>query len=241
MKITFAAALFCALSLSGRSQGVPAARQPTNRPAATVAAATTDVSTNKPDIKDLIKEPSFTNSIGIIMVKISPTFWAGKYLVTQAEYEKAMRSNPSQFPGTRNPVDSISWNDALGFCAKLTENERKEEMLPEGCVYTLPTQAQWESLAAGATLENAVTSLGAPRRGTAPVGSLGPSGAGLYDIRGNVWEWCLDPDDKPFRVLKGGAWDTSLDVNLRPEFRWYSNGPDERKNSFGFRCVLVGN
>ncbi|MEY2428761.1 MAG: hypothetical protein QOJ40_1646, partial [Verrucomicrobiota bacterium] len=111
--------------------------------------------------------------------------------------------------------------------------------LPEGCVYTLPTQAQWDSLAAGAALENAVTSLGAPRTGTAPVGSLGPSPSGLYDIRGNLWEWCLDPDDKPFRVLKGGAWDTSLDINLRPEFRWYSNGPDERKNIFGFRCVLV--
>ena len=236
MKLILAASLLFACSVVGRGQN---SKQPANRPAAATAAAATDVSTNKPDIKELVKGPAFTNSIGMVMVKISPTFWAGKFLVTQEEYQKATHSNPSQFQGDRNPVDSVSWNDAMSFCARLTETERKEEMLPEGVVYTLPTQAQWESLAAGAALENAVTSQVAPRTGTTPVGSLGPSGAGLYDIRGNLWEWCLDPDDKPFRVLKGGAWDTSLEMNLRPEFRWYGNGPDERKSIFGFRCVLV--
>ena len=243
MKVMFAATL-CAFTLlvargQNSSTAKPAAAVAPAKAKEAPAPAATDVSTNKPDIKELIKGDSFTNSIGVVMVKISPAFWAGKFLVTQEEYKKVTHSNPSQFQGDRNPVDSVSWNDAMAFCARLTEIERREEMLPDGLIYTLPTQAQWESLGAGATLENAVTSLGTSRTGTAPVGSLGPSPVGLYDIRGNLWEWCLDPTDKPFRVLRGGAWDTSLEVNLRPEFRWYSNGPDDRKNTYGFRCVLV--
>lgn len=196
-------------------------------------------STNKPDIKELIKLPGFTNSIGMLMVKISDSLWAGKYEVTQEEYQKAAGGNPSQFRGDRNPVDSVSWNDAMSFCGKLTETERKEEMLPEGFVYTLPTQAQWESFAADVELKDAVTGSGATRSGTSPVGSLGANSLGLHDTRGNVWEWCLDPQDKTFRVARGAAWNTSIEINLRPEFRWYSNGPDDRKNTIGFRCVLV--
>jgi formylglycine-generating enzyme required for sulfatase activity len=201
--------------------------------------AATGVSTNKPDIKELIKGDSFTNGVGMVMVKISPALWAGRFDVMQEEYQKIAGSNPSQFPGDRNPVDSVSWNDAGDFCAKLTESERKEEMLPEGFVYSLPTQAQWELLSAATELKDAVTSMGARRSSTAPVGSLGANSLGLYDTRGNVWQWCLDPQDKPYRVLRGGAWDSFIEVNLRPEFRWFSNGPDDRKNVYGFRCVLM--
>ena len=196
-------------------------------------------SKEKPDIKELLKLPGFTNSIGMVMVKVSDVLWAGKYEVTQQEFQKVTGGNPSEFRGDRNPVDSVSWTDAMSFCQKLTQTEREEEMLPEGFAYTLPTQAQWESLAAGADLKDAVTSSSVSRSGTAAVGSLGPNGPGLYDTRGNVWEWCLDPQDKPFRVARGGAWDTSIEVNLRPEFRWYG-APDDRKNVVGFRCVLVG-
>jgi len=195
--------------------------------------------TNKPSIKELMEGREFTNSTGMVMVKISPQLWAGKYEVTQEEYQKVSGSNPSQFSGDRNPVDSVSWNDALGFCSKLVDAERKEDMLPEGFVYTLPTQAQWDSFATSASLSDAVTSSPNKRNGTAAVGSLGASGQGLYDVRGNVWEWCLDPSDKPFRVLRGAAWDSWIEINLRVEFRWYSDGPDEQKNTFGFRCVMV--
>ena len=203
----------------------------------TNAPAVASESEEKPDIKELIKLPAFTNSVGMIMVKIADS-WAGKYEVTQKEYQKIADGNPSAFPDDRKPVDSVSWNGAMNFCQKLTDHERKNEMLPEGFAYTLPTQAQWESLAAGAELKDAVTSADTSRSGTAPVGSLGPNGLGLYDTRGNVWEWCLDPQDKPFRVARGAAWDTSFEVNLRPEFRWYS-GPDDGRNVVGFRCVLA--
>jgi formylglycine-generating enzyme required for sulfatase activity len=202
-----------------------------------VIPAAPDVSTNKPDIKELIKGDSFTNASGMVMIKISSSLWAGKYEVTQEQYKKVAGGNPSQFAGEDHPVDSVSWDDAQAFCAKLSDAERKEELLPEGFAYALPTQAQWESLSAGAGPETAVTSKDGARMGTAPVGSLGANGLGLYDTRGNVWEWCLDPEDKPFRVLRGSGWETSLEVNLRPEFRWYSS-PGEKKNTFGFRCVL---
>ncbi len=220
MNVTFATALLLASALSP-------------------ALAQTNTAAAKPDLKELLKGDSFTNSAGVVMVKISPTFWAGKYLVTQGDYQLVTGSNPSQFRGDRNPVDSVSWDDARSFCSSLTQMEAKEEMLPEGFVYTLPTQSQWEMLMDSASLNDAVTSQNSPRSGTAPVGSLNPNALGLYDTRGNVWEWCLDPVDKPYRVLRGGAWDSFIEVNLRPEFRWYSNGPADSKNTFGFRCVLV--
>jgi formylglycine-generating enzyme required for sulfatase activity len=240
MKAISLFALFLLFSFkSAVAQNSTAAKRPaasaTNQPASTTSGSTT----NKPDIKDLIKAPGFTNDTGVSMVKISPTLWAGMFEVTQKEYQKVTGSNPSEFSGDNNPVDSVSWNDARGFCSKLTEAEKKAEMLPEGFEYTLPTQAQWESLMDAADLKDAITSEKTSRTGTAPVGTLKPNSLNLYDTRGNVWELCLDPDDKPYRVLRGAAWDSWIDVNLRPEFRWYSNGPDDKKNTFGFRCVLV--
>lgn len=192
-----------------------------------------------PDIKELVKGDNFTNYTGMVMVRISPTLWASQYLVTQTAYQTVMGSNPSRFSGPNNPVDSVSWNDAMSFCERLTELEAKQMMLPEGMAYTLPTQGQWESLMAGAPLSQAVTSEKTRRTGTAPVGSLGANRLGLYDVRGNLWQWTLDPKDKAYRVLRGGAWDAWIEINLRPEFRWYSNGPEERKEIYGFRCVLT--
>jgi formylglycine-generating enzyme required for sulfatase activity len=232
MRKTIAAALLLTLCL-------PVCRAQQAAGSAAPAGSADAASTNKPDIKELMKLGGFTNSIGMVLVKISPALWAGKFMVTQKEYQKVMGANPSQFGGERNPVDSASWNDAQAFCAKLTQTERKEKMLPEGFAYTLPTQSQWESLVAGADLKDAVTSLGARRSGTAPVGSLGPNSLGLCDMRGNLWQWCLDPQDKPYRVLRGGAWDTFIEVNSRLDFRWYSKGPDEGKNIYGLRCVLA--
>lgn len=217
--------------LHGRAAADSAdARQPGSPPAAT----------EKPDPNELLKKfNTFTNSLGMVLVKISPTLWAGKFEVTQAEYAKVVGANPSRFGGAQHPVDSVSWNDAMAFCRRLNDLERQEKMLPEGFAYRLPTQQEWLTLMGDADLQDAVTSRGVSRSGTAPVGSLGPNSRGLYDTRGNVWEFCLDPQDTPYRVLRGAAWNTFVEVNTRPEFRYYSRGPDDRQPEFGFRVVLA--
>ena len=216
----------------------------TPAPASVTGAITNELTdaeggTNEVDIKELMKLPSFTNDTGMVMVKISESLWAGACEVAQEDYQKIAGGNPSRFQNPRNPVESVSWNEAIEFCSKLTKAEEEKKMLPEGFAYTLPTQAQWESFAAGADLKDAITGSGKTRSGTATVGTLGATGPGLYDVRGNVCEWCLDPQDKPFRVARGAAWNSFIEVNLRPEFRWYE-APEVRKDSIGFRGVLTG-
>jgi formylglycine-generating enzyme required for sulfatase activity len=148
-------------------------------------------------------------------------------------------NNPSAFSGGTRPVDSVSWNDAMAFCSSLTAKEKKDE-LPKGYSYTLPTEDQWMTLMADASLKDAVMKLNGSYSSTAPVGSLGPNSLGLYDMRGNVMEWCLDSHDpSAYHVLHGGAWDTFLDVNTRPDFREYA-AADAKKNDYGFRVVLTG-
>jgi formylglycine-generating enzyme required for sulfatase activity len=201
--------------------------------------ASSDDTNAPPTLKELMaKNNQVTNTVGIVLVKISPTLWAGKYEVTQDAYQKVTSSNPSAFQGGNHPVDSVTWNDAMAFCKNLTEKEQAAKELPPGYIYNLPTQAQWEQFVDNASLNDAAMSLNMQRRSsTAPVGSLGANSLGLYDTRGNVMEWCLDPQDKPYRVLRGGGWDTYIDINARVEFREYS-APDKTKNDYGFRVVL---
>jgi formylglycine-generating enzyme required for sulfatase activity len=179
-----------------------------------------------------------TNTVGIVLVKISPELWAGKYEVTQESYLKVMHANPSAFSGMKNPVDSVRWSDAMAFCQKLTAMERAAKELPDGYSYSLPTEAQWRTLVADASLNDAVMKLNGNYSSTAPAGSLGPNSLGLCDTRGNVMEWCLDSHDPAYHVLRGGAWDTIAEPSSRLEFRWYSQSPNEKQNDFGFRVVL---
>ena len=191
-------------------------------------------------LKDLMATNNVvTNTVGIVLVKVSSGLWAGKFEVTQKSYVKVMGVNPSAFGGDNNPVDSVSWNDAMDFCKKLTAKERGSEQLPDGYAYSLPTEDQWVNLAGDASLSDAVTSLPPNHHlSTEPVGSLKPNSLGLYDIRGNVMEWCLDSHDpKSYRVLRGGAWDTFAEPSSRIEFRNYAK-PDDNKNDYGFRVVL---
>ena len=204
-----------------------------------VTNATGDTNVTSGTNEDLTAKPPgnhFTNSVGMELIKVGD-FWAGKFEVTQKEFQKVTGSNPSAFQGDGRPVDSISWNDAVAFCQKLTEKDVKDKKLPDGYYYSLPTEGEWETYTGDASLDDAVTSQNAPRDGTAPVGSLGPNGLGLYDTRGNVMEFCLGDGDKPYRVLRGGSWVERIEINLRKEFRFYCT-PDDRKNTFGFRCVL---
>jgi formylglycine-generating enzyme required for sulfatase activity len=182
----------------------------------------------------------FRNSIGMQMVWLSPGYWVGKHEVTQAEYEKVMVGNPSRFRGPRHPVEQVSWYDAVEFCRKLTE--REEARLGGRWEYSLPTEQQWEYYVADAQLRDAVHGRwqGGKPMGTSDVGSLGANRLGLHDVRGNVWEWCLDwwSIKKDEHVLRGGAWDLSHPDDLAVAYRpvaatalYVGNG--------GFRCVLI--
>jgi formylglycine-generating enzyme required for sulfatase activity len=216
---------------------------------ASPAQTATTVSTNKPTVVTTnslgqlvtntvpqVPGDIYTNSVGMELVKVG-AYWAGKYEVTQKQYKDVMNANPSQFSGNTLPVDSVCWNDAMGFCTKLTALELETNAVPEGFYYTLPTEAEWTSLVGDADLKDAVSSLGNPRGSSSPVGSLGPNSSGLYDTRGNVSEFCLGELDKPFRVLRGGSWADFVEVNLRLDFRVYVK-PDETRNTYGIRVLL---
>ncbi len=202
-------------------------------------------------------------------VTISYPFWMGQYEVTQAEYLALMGVNPSGIPGATRPVERVTWFDARAYCAALTAQQVGN--LPAGFEYRLPTEAEWEyACRAGTTTEfyfgpelfcpqarfsfsiHSNTSCGvAASSGTVPVGTYLPNSFGLYDMHGNVWEWCLDSyasysssamtdpfvTGGPFRLFRGGSWyyDSRLS---RSAFR-LSTFPDARVNDLGFRVVLA--
>jgi formylglycine-generating enzyme required for sulfatase activity len=228
------------ISLAGvNAQNTPAKPAATNAPP-----PTSQVTTNQPALTN--SEPKvaeapgdlYTNCVDMVLTKVPGGFWAGKYEVTQKEYQEVMGANPSEFSGDKQPVDNLSWNDAMEFCEKLTAKDIAATNLPVGYRYTLPTESQWESLVGDASLSDAVSSQNGPRAGTAEVGSLGANSLGLYDTRGNVMEWTLGDDSKPYRVLRGGSWQDNIEINLRIAFRFYSP-PGDHKNTYGFRCVLM--
>ena len=182
--------------------------------------------------------------------------WADAYLVTQPEYESIMGSNPSEYNGNRLPVESVSWYDAKGFCAKLTSSEQKTGLISADEKYDLPSDPQWSTLVADASLDDAITSVHTIVLHTFPVGSKKANKYGLFDMRGNVWEWCLDwytnsmnaPDDvkkfhlsdgggAKFKVLRGGAWYINSPICLKAAYR-INYPPGSIFKGFGFRCVF---
>ena len=162
---------------------------------------------------------------GIIgnMVAIPGTnFKMGKYEVTQAQWEAVMGENPSHFKGADNPVENVSWNDCQEFLKKLNALPAVKE---SGLVFRLPTEKVWEyACRAGATgdyckladgTEVTKSSLGEvawyienSNRQTHPVGQKKPNAFGLYDMHGNVCEWCEDLylAGLSDRVSRGGSW-----------------------------------
>ncbi len=147
-------------------------------------------------------------------MRISRPYWIGMYEIRQSEYFYIMERNPSRFEGANNPVDSVSWEDAMQFCNRLTVIERQAKRLPEGYVYRLPTEAEWEYAARAGTAtpffwgDSANPDLGNfkgvyPRDfnkdreisgiyGSVAVGKYGPNKWSLYDMHGNVREWVYD-------------------------------------------------
>ena len=171
-----------------------------------------------------------------------------------------MGNNPSSFKssGKGAPVEQVSWDDAIEFCQKLTERERRAGRLPEGYKYTLPTEAQWEYACRAGTTGPYAGELGRMAwygnnsgSKTHPAGQKAPNAWGLYDMHGNVREWCYDwygdyPDgsvrDPPgtssgsHRVDRGGGWN-SFARNCRSAGR-LRGAPSLRNDSLGFRLAL---
>jgi len=200
-------------------------------------------------------------------------FWMSKHEVTQAEYQAVMGNNPSKFTGDmKRPVEQVTWYDATNYCGKLTQQERQAGRLPAGCVYRLPMEAEWEyACRAGTTTAtaygNSLSSTQANFNGNHPyngaavgpnlsrttaVGSYAPNAWGLYDMHGNVWEWCSDwfqgnlpggsmtspsgPASGAYRVDRGGSWARGGGL-CRSAYR-YGDWPDRRYLDIGFRPVL---
>ncbi len=193
------------------------------------------------------------NTVPVHRVDIEKPFYMGKYEVTQAQWRAVMGSNPSQFKGDDLPVENVSWNDAKEFCRKLSQMTGRE--------YRLPTEAEWEYACRAGTTGAYAGDLDAmawydKNSGgkTHPVGQKQPNAFGLYDMHGNVWEWCEDdwhnsyngaPNDGrawvdisargSYRVARGGSWGSNA-VRSRSAYR-PGNTPGARVNYLGFRLL----
>jgi sulfatase modifying factor 1 len=195
-------------------------------------------------------------------VRVS-SFWMGKFAVTQALWTYVMKENPSDFKGTNRPVENVSYEDIVKeFLPKLN--------IMTGQVYRLPTEAEWEYAAKGGKYgqkypfeyagSNKLEEVGwydeNSHNKMQKVGLKTPNLLDLYDMSGNVSEWCSDwydkdfyktstadvsdnpigPDRVMFRVLRGGSWDFDV-LFCRSSYRNF-NSPKLRYHSVGFRLVL---
>ncbi len=167
-------------------------------------------------------------------VTLTRDFWIGKYEVTQAEFAAVLGRNPSHFLGDSNrPVEKVTFLDASAYCSALTQRERAAGHLPADYEYRLPTEAEWEyACRAGSTNRFSFgddTSVADQFAWTAenseatthPIGLKRPNAWGLYDMHGNVCEWCSDwfepypaapltdpvgPASSKYKLFKGGGW-----------------------------------
>lgn len=205
-------------------------------------------------------------------------FFLGRYQVTQEQWARVatlpkeiddIQPDPSRFKGKRLPIERVSWYDVKEFCARLSQKTKRE--------YRLPSEAEWEyACRAGTTTpfhfgSTITTELanynsnyvygddgkkGKYRAKTTEVGNFPPNPFGLYDMHGNVWEWCednyhdgydgapedgsawLDENDSRSRMLRGGSWDGNPGY-CRSANR-FCNDAGGRFSLFGFRVVCSG-
>ena len=188
-------------------------------------------------------------------VTLTNNYYIGKYEVTQALWKIVMGSNPSNFKGDNLPVENVSWNNCQKFISKLNKLTGKS--------FRLPSEAEWEYAARGGNKSRGYLYSGSNAIGdvawyegnssfmTHAVGTKQPNELGIYDMTGNVWEWCQDwydsysssPQTNPtgavsgsYRVDRGGSWNC-LARSCRASCRDRCT-PDYRNNSCGLRLVL---
>ncbi len=205
---------------------------------------------------------------------VVPTFFMGKTAVTQNQWrqvaqlpkiDRDLDVDPAKFKGSNRPVERVSWEEAMEFCARLSRHT--------GNQYRLPSEAEWEyacragtttAFHFGATITADLVNCNAEypygnapkgnyREQTVDVASLPPNGFGLYEMHGNVWEWCadhwqdsyqgapndgtawLDENDNQIRVVRGGSWPLNpWYCRSADRFRYYL---DDRSGGLGFRLV----
>ncbi len=209
-------------------------------------------------------------------IRLSEAFYLGTCLVTQQQYQQVMKRNPAHFKASNggeltHPIEHVSWDDALAFCERLSRRRAESKA---GRVYRLPTEAEWEYACRSGTTSvffwgNTACStqanfdgnspygdapVGPDLQKTSPVGSYQPNAFGLFDMHGNVWEWCNDwyreryyrkcarenpkgPRSGYGRVLRGGSWNyrggytRSADRGRLP--------PSYRDAHMGFRVAIT--
>jgi formylglycine-generating enzyme required for sulfatase activity len=215
-----------------------------------------------------IEEEGADNDEEQHQVTIGKDYYLGVTEVTQGQYEKVMGTNPSYFQkrvirksdSSMYPVEQVSWEDAVEFCKKLSDLPEEKKA---GRVYRLPTEAEWEYACRAGS--KAAYSFGANSKTlgdyawftensgsqTHPVGEKKANAWGLYDMHGNVWEWCSDwygvypkgsvsdpsgPSEGSNRVNRGGSW-YNVAANCRSANR-NRNDPSDRIRNYGFRVAL---
>ena len=185
------------------------------------------------------------------------SFSIGKYEVTQEEWEAVMGNNPSNIKGAKRPVENVNWNDCRQFIRKLRSLTGKN--------FRMLTEAEWEYAARGGNKSRGYNYSGSnilddvgwydgnSSKTTHDVGLLDPNELGLYDMSGNVWEWCADwyggsyesgaqrnpagPSSGSCRVIRGGGWLINARY-CRSSYRYYS-APGNRNDDLGLRLVLI--
>ena len=196
---------------------------------------------------------------------LTKPFYIGVYEVTNAQWKQVMKNVPSHWKDDDRPVEQVSWNDVVKFCEKLSELPDERQA---GRVYRLPTNAEWEyACRAGSTTRYSFGDDelqlgeygwfdGNSGRQTHAIGTKKPNAWGLFDMHGNVWEWCSDwedglprgavtdpqgpdlqrPSGAPIRGLRGGNWRDAAGACQSSSRRGFD--PSIRNHILGFRLAL---
>ncbi len=199
-------------------------------------------------------------------VELSATLAIARYEVPQNLWQAVMGTNPSRWKGPRNSAEMLSWDDAVEFCRRVTEQLRAAKLITPAQVVRLPSEAEWEYMArAGTTtrysfgddvdqLDEHAWSTRNAAGNDPPVGALKPNPWKLYDVHGYLWEWCADTwhddytgaptdgtawtsgGDATRRVLRGGSWKDPAE-QLTSSYRRAAKR-EMKDDAVGLRCVL---